>query len=161
MIHVRPARPIDAAELASLLNAIMAQRRPPDAAPPIAKADLLDFIATIPDRAAWHLAEDDSGRALGLQVIEPHPLLPPDACDIATFTAASRAPVSIGSTLFARTRRSAKKLGYAWINATLHADNAGALAYYQSRGFERYRLDRDVSLNDGTRVDTISTRFTL
>ncbi len=161
MIHVRPAQPIDATELVTLLNGIMAQNLPPDAAPAIGKAELLSFIATIPDRAAWHLAEDDRGRALGLQVIEPHPLLPPDACDIATFTTVSRTPVSIGSTLFARTRRSAKKLGYAWINATLRADNADARAYYQSRGFERYRLHPEVRLNDGSRVEKISARFTI
>ena len=94
-------------------------------------------------------------------MIEPHDALPPDTCDIATFTQLEKTRIGIGSALFERSKTAARALGYAWINATIRADNPGGLAYYQSRGFEDYRIERDISLEDGTIIDKISKSYRL
>ena len=73
----------------------------------------------------------------------------------------ARAGLGIGSALFTATRAAAKRLGYAWINATIRADNPVGLAYYQSRGFRDWHLLEDVPLGDGTVVDKICKRFDL
>ena len=61
-----------------------------------------------------------------------------DAAEIATFTKIGKTGLGIGSALFRATEKAARGLGYTWINANIRADNAGGLAYYQSRGFEDY-----------------------
>ena len=161
MIHIRPAGALDTAALAALLNAIIARGGTTAHTTPVSRADIAEFMARCPDRAAWLLAEDDTGVLLGFQLIEPMDTLPPDACDIGTFTRLGHTRSGIGSALFARTLQAAQTLGYAWINATIRADNTGGLAYYQSRGFEDYAIHRAVRLEDGTLVDKISKRYDL
>jgi GNAT superfamily N-acetyltransferase len=51
-----------------------------------------------------------AGRSLGLQWIEPHAGLPPDAASIATFVAPGRQQLGIGSALFPATERAARQL---------------------------------------------------
>jgi len=161
MIHVRNAGALDAAPMAGLLNAIIAKGGTTARTAPVSKSDILEFMGSYPGKAAWLVAEDDDGTLLGFQLIEPHDKLPPDACDIGTFTHLGRTQMGIGSALFRQTGSAARQLGYGWINATIRADNTGGLAYYQSRGFEDYKLDRDVLLEDGTIVDKISKRYNL
>ncbi|WP_371224839.1 GNAT family N-acetyltransferase [Roseovarius sp. 2305UL8-3] len=161
MIHIRNAGALDAAPMADLLNAIIAKGGTTAHTVPVSKSDVLEFMGSYPGKAAWLVAEDDDGALLGFQLIEPHEKLPANACDIGTFTQVGRTKMGIGSALFDRTCTAARQLGYAWINATIRADNSGGLAYYQSRGFEDYKLDRDVVLDDGTVVDKISKRYDL
>ena len=59
------------------------------------------------------------------------------------------------------TKKAARALGYAHIHAIIRADNAGGLAYYQSRGFEDFRLLPDCPLGDGRVVDKLWKRFEL
>lgn len=161
MIHIRRAGALDCGPLADLLNAIIARGGTTAMTHPVSRDDLAVWMSTAPDRSAWHLAEDAGGTALGFQWIAPHEALPSQACDIATFVAIGRTQLGIGSTLFAATRAAAQDLGYAWINATIRADNAGGLAYYQSRGFEPYARQSATRLEDGTLTDRISMRFDL
>ena len=82
------------------------------------------------------MAEDESGNLLGFQTIGPKPSLPNDVCDIATFTRVGHTGIGIGSALFEKTKKAARKLRYSQINATIRAENEGGQIYYQSRGFE-------------------------
>jgi Sortase and related acyltransferases len=161
MIHIRTAGTLDAGPMAELLSAIIARGDTTALTEPVTRDTVAGWMNTDPDRSAWHLAEDSGGQIAGFQWIAPHPLLPPEACDVATFVRIGQTGLGIGSRLFDATRTAAKRLGYIWINATIRADNAGGLAYYQSRGFETYTHDRDQPLGDGRRVDKISKRYDL
>lgn len=70
-------------------------------------------------------------------------------------------PAGIGSALFAATRKAAVAAGRAAINAMIHADNAGGLAYYTRIGFRNHGVERAVPLRDGTQIDRIVKRFDL
>ena len=161
MIHVRRAGALDCGPMADLLNGIIAQGGTTAMTDPVTRGDVQAWMAVEPVRSAWHLAEDDTGTLLGFQWVAAHDALPPDACDIATFVALGRAQLGVGSSLFSVTKTASRDLGYAWINATVRADNTGGLAYYQSRGFEPYAHQSATRLKDGTRVDKISMRLDL
>lgn len=161
MIHVRRAGPIDTGPMATLLNEVIEKGGTTALTEPVARGDLTDWIRHFNGRNAWFLAEDAEGALLGFQWIEPKDSLPTDACDIATFTQIGRTRLGCGSALFEATRTAARRLGYAWINATIRADNSGGLAYYQSRGFETYQRHLGVQLANGETVDRVSKRFQL
>ncbi|MBF9030648.1 GNAT family N-acetyltransferase [Rhodobacterales bacterium HKCCE3408] len=113
------------------------------------------------DRSAWHVAEDEAGRVMGFQWIEPADYLPADAAEIATFARKGSSGLGIGSALFRATEAAARALGYAWINANIRADNSGGLAYYQSRGFEDYGRVEGYPMENGQVVDKVLKRFDL
>lgn len=161
MSHIRRAGALDCGPMADLLNGIIAQGGTAAMTNSVTRHDLTVWMTTAPGRSAWHLAEDEHGTVLGFQWIAPHDALPPDACDIATFVDIGRAQLGIGSSLFKATQVAGRDLGYAWINATIRADNTGGLAYYQSRGFEPCARQSGVRLDDGTMIDRISMRFDL
>lgn len=161
MIHIRQASPLDTRAMADLLNAIMEEGGTTAITEPLSPETLSDWLANEGARGAWHVAEDDSGALLGFQWIGPHPDLPSDACDIATFTRIGQTRLGIGTRLFEATKRAARDLGYGWINAAIRADNAGGLAYYQSRGFEPWGRREGIVLTDGTRIDQILMRCDL
>ena len=159
MIHIRPASTLDATAMADLLNQIIAIGGTTAHTTPRTRDDMVEAMTQCPDRSCWLLAEDDKGTLLGFQLIEAYPPLPPEACDIGTFTRIGLTQSGIGSALFNETVKAARRLGFKWINATIRADNEGGLAYYQSRGFEDYKRHPSVALNDGTLVDKISKRY--
>jgi len=161
VIIVRHAGDLDARDMADLLNAIIRKGGTTALTQPVTREAISARFRQEQGRSAWHVAEDDSGTILGFQSITPHHALPPEACDIATFVRLGVTGLGIGSALFDASRIAATALGYHWINATIRADNASGLAYYQSRGFEPYALQKGIALDDGTLVDKISTRFAL
>ena len=161
MIHIRAAGSLDTGPMADLLNAIILTGGTTAMTKPVTADDLAEWMLAWRGRNAWFLAEDSDGQMLGFQWIEPKNGLPPEACDIATFTRQGRARLGVGSALFDRTRNAAAQLGYHWINATIRADNTGGLAYYQSRGFETYSTRHNVPLAGGTQIDRISKRYDL
>lgn len=138
MIHIRNASAADARALSELLNAIISTGGTTAMTEPVSRADMARWIVSNPAESALFLAENAKGKALGFQSIEPLDKLPREACDIATFSAQGHTQLGVGSALFEATRTQAAKLGYHWINAAILHENAGGLAYYQSRGFERY-----------------------
>lgn len=139
--------------MAALLNQIIAKGGTTAIVRPVSNHDILDWMSN--SNAVWHLAEDESGNLKGFQWIEPHPDLPPDATDIASFVKLGETGLGIGSDLFEATKAAARAMGYTKIDAIIRADNEGGLAYYQSRGFETLRLLPDIKLDDGTKVDKI------
>jgi L-amino acid N-acyltransferase YncA len=152
---------MDARAMAELLNAIIRQGGTTAFTQEVTRDTLLGWFDKAPDRSVWHVAEAADGQLLGFQSIEPHPDLPADACDVATFVRVGQTGLGIGSKLFDKTRQAARALGYRWINATIRADNEGGLTYYQSRGFETYTRDKGIRLGNGLIVDKISKRYDL
>lgn len=160
-LHIRPIGSLDCSALADLLNAIIERGGTTARVIPVTRQDMVDALLIAPDQSAWHLAENASGEILGFQSIKPNAALPPDACDIATFTRVGKTGLGIGSLLFAATSAAARRLGYDWINANIRAENELGLAYYQSRGFEPYTRLTSVPLDNGQLVDKIVMRFDL
>ncbi len=159
MIHIRRAGALDTRALAQLLNAIIAKGGTTAMVTPVTPRELQNWMAAAD--SAWHLAEDERGTVKGFQYIEPHPDLPEGGVDVATFVRLGETGLGIGSALFERTKEAARDLGYRHIHAIIRADNAGGLAYYQSRGFEDFKRLPNSELADGSRVDTIWKRYEL
>lgn len=162
MISVRPAISLDAASMAALLNAIIAEGGTTARTSPVKPSDLADWMAANDGRSAWHVAVDGGENVVGFQYIEPGGAYLPDvAAEIATFVQVGQTGLGIGSRLFEATRKAAKALGYVWINANIRSDNDGGLIYYQSRGFTDYGLIEGHILADGTVVNKTLKRFDL
>ncbi|WP_299401410.1 GNAT family N-acetyltransferase [uncultured Roseobacter sp.] len=159
MIRVRKAMALDAGSMARLLNAIIEKGGTTALTRPVTGEDLQQWMASAPERSAWHVALDDAEEVVGFQWISPHPDLPPEAVDVATFVQMGKTGLGIGSALFTATSQAAKSLGYIWINATIRADNEGGLTYYQSRGFRDWHFDENVALESGQIVNKISKRY--
>lgn len=153
-IIIRPAGVFDAAHMADLINQIGAAQSPEKS-----RGDIAKWMTQNANHSAWHVAEDEAGNMLGFQWIAPHPDLPAEAAEIATFVKSGDIGLRAGSKLFEATKAAAKKLGYHWINATVQSNNSGGQIYYQSRGFENWR--RSAQLPNLWSADNISKRFDL
>lgn len=80
---------------------------------------------------------------------------------IGSFTDQRNIVRGAGSVMFKATREAAKQAGYAFIDAKIRADNVPGLAYYTKMGFEDYKVDKGVPLEDGTPMDRITKRLAL
>jgi L-amino acid N-acyltransferase YncA len=160
MISVRPVSPADAAELAELLNAIIARGGTTALQTPYTPDGLATAYLTGPDVICCFVAQSD-GPLLGFQTLGHYPGLPEDVGDIGTFTRVGGTQSGVGSALFAATMARARTMGLTAINATIRADNTGGLAFYSRMGFTDHDIVPAVPLNDGTPVDRIRKRFTL
>ena len=160
-ITIRAANTSDARQMSELLNQIISAGGTTALTDPISTSAISDWMASDRDQSAWHVAEDATGTIMGFQFFAPHPNLPPEAADMATFVRIGAIQLGIGSALFSETEKAALRLGYVWLNATIRADNSGGLTYYQSRGFRTYQIDENVALSDGSLVDRVSKRFDL
>ena len=161
MITARPPITLDTPDMARLLNEIIGAGGTTAMTRPVTGDDLVEWIAFDPAHSAWHVAVDSAERIVGFQWIEPAKYLPPEAAEIATFVQMGQTGLGIGSALFDATRKAAKMLGYGWINANIRADNEGGLIYYQSRGFQDYRVIKGYEMADGQIVDKRLKRFDL
>ena len=160
-ISVRPAAPLDARDMAKLLNEIIAEGGTTALVRPVTGDDINEWMAGAPDQSAWHVALADDDALVGFQWIEPGEYLPPEAAEIATFVKIGKTGLGIGSALFRATSAAARSLGYGWINANIRSDNEGGLIYYQSRGFRSYDRWDSYTLADGTIVSKELKRFDL
>jgi L-amino acid N-acyltransferase YncA len=159
MITVRPAARFDTGSMAQLLNEIIKIGGTTAIARPVTGGDLAEWMASSPDRSAWHVALDESEQVVGFQWIESSSKLPPEAAEIATFVQVGQTGLGIGSALFNATAQAAKTLGYVWIRANIRADNDGGLTYYQSRGFRDYDVIEGYEMADGTLVNKRLKRY--
>lgn len=72
-MHIRFVEPRDAANTASLLNAIIATGTETSMFEPLSLANQQHFIATFPMRGVFLVAElEPGGPIIGMQSIEPH-----------------------------------------------------------------------------------------
>lgn len=157
MMNVRPAEPADAAELADLLNAVIARGGTTALEEPYSASQLEREFITSPQVLSCFVAVDQDAIA-GFQAVVIHDELPADIGDIATFARLGQAQRGVGSALFGATRARAVELGLSAINAVIRADNAGGLAYYARQGFIDHGVFEAVPLADGTPVDRIVKR---
>ncbi len=161
MIRVVKASSLHTGEMAELLNELIAEGSTTAISEPVTGQSIEERINRNRDSSVWHVAEDETGQVVGYQWIEPADYLPPDAAEIATFARIGMSGLGIGSALFEATKRAARGIGYVWINANIRADNAGGLAYYQSRGFEDYGRKEGVRMSDGRVFDKVLKRYDL
>jgi L-amino acid N-acyltransferase YncA len=159
---IRDVTRADAAALADLLNAIIAQGGTTALEKPYTADALAEAYLVGPDVHCCFVAVDPgTGRIEGFQTLGRNPALPAGVGDIGTFSRLNGTQRGVGRALFAATRDRARALGLSAINATIRADNAGGLAFYSSLGF----ADRDrivgVPLKDGTPIDRIVKRYAL
>jgi len=160
-LRVRPTRRADAPALAGLLNEIIAAGGTTAYEVPFTPDAFVDAHIDGPGVITSVMAEDESGRAMGFQILLRSAALGPGWGDIGTFTRRGATTRGIGSALFAATRAAAVEAGLTTLNATIRADNKGGLTFYTRMGFVDYAVARDVPLADGTPVDRISRRFDL
>ena len=164
---LRPATEADAPAMARLINRIIetggttAHQSRFDAArmlghyiaPPLA---ISCFVAVVKDAV------------IGFQALERadpdwqgEGKLPDDWAVIATFVGEGHRGLGIGRALFALTLDAARTADVVAINATIRADNALGLAYYEQMGFADHALIKDVPLRDGTKIDRVQKVFRL
>ncbi len=159
---VRAARREDAAELAELLNAIIARGGTTALEDPFTPERLAESYLVGPEVHCCFVAVDaESGRLEGFQTLGGYPGLPEAVGDIGTFARVGATQRGIGSALFAATRTRAAELGFTAINATIRADNTGGLAFYSKQGFVDHAITPSVPLKDGTPVDRVHKRYAL
>jgi very-short-patch-repair endonuclease/L-amino acid N-acyltransferase YncA len=161
MLTVRPVEADDAAELAELLNAVIAAGGTTALEVPFTPEGLAETYLTGPNVLCCFVAEDDDGTLLGFQTLGRTPGLPDDVGDIATFAAVGATRRGIGSELLEATGPRAVELGLTAINATIRSDNVGGLAFYAGQGFEDHSVTEGVPLRDGTLVDRVHKRLAL
>lgn len=160
-IAVRPASRLDSRQMADLLNAISCAGGTTALVRAVTEDDIADWMAAAPAKSAWHVAATETEGVVGFQWIEPSDHLPEEAAEIATFVRIGQSGLGIGSALFRATETAARRLGYAWINANIRADNEGGLIYYQSRGFREYDRWDNCRLESGEVVVKVLKRYDL
>ena len=158
-LHIRPAKPFDAAVMAALLNEIIAIGGSTAMTRPVTAEDLRQWMAE--PGSIWHLAENDKGAVQGFQWVHRRADLPPDMLDIATFVDIRAHGHGVGTKLFDATKTAARNAGFTAINATIRADNDSGLTYYRSKGFETYGHEHGVTLENGLVVNRVQTRYAL
>ncbi|MEM6636824.1 MAG: GNAT family N-acetyltransferase [Pseudomonadota bacterium] len=146
--------------MADLLNQIILAGGTTAIEDVVSPDELRQWMARSQGRSAWHVAARN-GQIMGFQWIEPNPVLPPEAVDIASFVRMGATGLGIGRGLFIATQNAAKGLGYGWINASIRSDNVSGLAYYSAMGFQDWKSDPTVTLSDGTVTGKTYKRFEL
>jgi len=159
---IRPVGRMDAQELSTLLNEIIARGGTTALEDPFEPSALANAMLTGPDVICCFVASERStGRLIGFQTLESSSILPEGIGDIGTFARVGLTKKGVGSALFAAMQAEARKKGLIAINATIRADNSGGLAFYHRLGFVDHKITRGVPLKDGTPVDRISKRYSL
>lgn len=161
MVSIRIARKSDTNQMAEILNALIDEGSSTALMTKVSGDDLWSKAQQGGPKSVWHVAVDDEDLVQGFQWIAPQEKLPPEACDIATFARIGKTGLGIGSKLFEKTKATATRFGYSWINANIRADNVSGLAYYTSRGFYDYDQIKGVRMDDGRIVDKVLKRYDL
>ena len=162
-ISVRKAAPSDVPAMARLLNEIIEQGGTTAYETPFSTAEMEAEYISSPDVISCVVAEE-GGQLLGFQgLFAPHAddPMPEGWCFIATFADVRSTGKGVGRQLFAATTQAARDAGLSTIDATIRADNASGLAFYERIGFVDYDRIVGVPLQDGTKVDRVRKKFAL
>jgi L-amino acid N-acyltransferase YncA len=155
-VIVRTARPEDAAQMAEILNRIIAIGGTTAHETPKTADTVRDQYVTGPDVLSSFVAED-GGQVVGWQAVERWQ----GEAHIGTFVRPGIQARGVGAALFARTRPRLAALGQTAIIASIRADNVPGLAYYARIGFVDVAYDPDFALRDGRVVGRVHRRFDL
>lgn len=161
---VRHAARADAAEMAELINVIIAIGGTTAYEDPFDAASMDAAYISLPQLVSCFVAEVD-GRIDGFQGLmrsfDPDDPLPDGWATIGTFARVGLTQRGIGAALFAETLQAARAADVDVIDATIRADNAGGLIFYSRQGFIDYGRLAGVALKDGSPVDRVRKRLDL
>lgn len=161
-LAVRHATREDAAEMAELINAIIAIGGTTAYEEPFDAASMDASYISLPQLVSCFVAEADGG-IVGFQGLmrsfDPADPLPHGWATIGTFARVGLTQRGVGGALFARTVVAAREADITTIDATIRADNTGGLAFYARQGFVDYHRLVGLPLRNGTPVDRIRKRF--
>lgn len=161
---IRPATSDDAADMVTLLNAIIAKGGTTAHQRPFDVTRMRAHYIAPPILISCTVAED-GGKVIGFQTLTwPDPdygPMPDDWSLIATFVAIEAAGRGVGQRLFVATKDAARAAGVATIDATIRADNTVGLRYYSGLGFVDYDRFQAMPLRDGTLIDRVRKRYDL
>lgn len=158
-VKIRPATPDDAAELADLINEIIAIGGTTAWETNFTAETFADHYIAGEGCLTCFVAQAD--RLYGFQALSRNTELPPGWGDIGSFARVQPKLPGVGAALFAATKIKARELGLVAINAQIRADNKPGLGFYSKMGFVDYGVKKDVPLKDGTPVDRILKRYDL
>jgi len=156
---IRECRSEDLPELCELVNEIIAIGGTTALETHFTLQGFVDYFFNQQIQICCLVAEGTDGHLLGFQVLSFHERLPDDWADIATFVRTSPRLSGVGSALFAETVAMAARYEINTLNATVRADNAGGLAYYEKMGFLPWEVEKGVPLKSGRLVDRIYMRY--
>ena len=155
-VQVRAVLPSDAADVARILNGIIAAGGYTVLDTEVSEDDERRFIEAFPARGIFLVAAAPDGTIVGFQNVEPFATFT-HAFDhvgvIGTFVDLRSRRRGIGRQLFAATFAEARRQGYRKLVAYVRADNPDALAAYLSQGFRVVGTAQAQALIDGRYVD--------
>ncbi|WP_298848048.1 GNAT family N-acetyltransferase [uncultured Ruegeria sp.] len=161
MIAIRPMMQEDVADACRLLNQIIENGGTTAFEVPFSEPLFAQSYLDGADKICCHVALDNQGEVAGFQWLGTYDALPEDCADIATFTQRNPTLRGAGRALFQETTKVASAMRFRTINATIRADNALGLSYYDKMGFWDYSVSYGEPLHDGTPVNRITKRFEL
>jgi ribosomal protein S18 acetylase RimI-like enzyme len=141
-MRIRPTRPDDVTGISEMLTALAdAGKRTRPSDPDFVRSTYVENDALV----SSHVAEGESGRILGLQVVilagPDDPFGVPEGYgSIGTHVAPDAGHRGIGSRLFEATEAVVRQSGLPAADASIADDNAEGLQYYEAMGF---RTDRE------------------
>ena len=163
-VQVRAVLPSDAADVARILNGIIAAGAYTVLDTEVSSDDERRFIESFPPRGIFHVAVAAGGTVVGFQNVEPFATFT-RAFDhvgvIGTFVDLESRRSGIGRQLFAATFAEARRRGFRKLVAYVRADNPGALAAYLAHGFRVVGTARAQALINGRYVDETFIERTL
>lgn len=163
-VTTRLATPADAAQMSALLNEIISIGGTTAHEVPLSDSEMLHHYITPDHHISTFVAELD-GAIVGFQMLVwPNPdegPMPDHWGFIGSFVKVGITGQGIGRALFTTTCAAARAAGCKHIDATIRADNASGLRFYNAMGFVDYDVWKDKPLRDGRLVDRIRKRFDL
>ena len=158
-LAVRDVHLSDAAAIVGILNPIIEARIYTVLTEPLSVEAEREFIARFPVRGIWKVAvRQEDGQIVGFQVLEPfgsYTKAFDHVATIGTYVDLAWRRRGIATALFDAGLEAARHAGYEKIFTFVRADNAPALAAYQSRGFEIVGTARRHARIDGRYVDEV------
>ena len=138
-VRIRDVDAGDAAAVVDILNPIIRAGIYTALDTPLTVAAERDFIGAFPPRGIWKVAvDDDNGRLVGFQVLEPFASYT-HAFDhvgtLGTYVDLARRGQGIAARLFDATFAAARVKGYEKLFTFVRADNPAALHTYKRHGF--------------------------
>ncbi|GAB4332058.1 MAG: GNAT family N-acetyltransferase [Candidatus Abyssubacteria bacterium] len=137
-LRIRRALPDDAEAIVRILNPIIEAGRYTVLDRTFTVEEEREFIANFPKRGVFHVAEEENGKVIGFQSIEPFaPSLRAfdHVAGIATFVDLSFRQQGVGACLSGITFEAGKQEGFEKIFTYVRADNPASLAFHLKIGF--------------------------
>ncbi len=160
LANIRPAAVKDTAQMADILNEIIAIGGSTAHETPVTAQNLEDWYLNA-DAYCCFVAIDDAGDVAGFQALETSDAYGAGIGEISTFARQTPKTSGTGTALFKATVEGARAANLAAINAKIRADNVSGLAYYTKMGFQDHSVIPGVPLSDGTPVDRVLKRYQL